>query len=222
MRARLHPLRRPPVLAGALLATLLAAAPADASGGRIAEPARGRTLVSGEIVEIRWTPFDVPVDELEILLTVDDTGQFPLRLTSRLDPRSGAFVWRVPDLPTTSARLAIRFGHGGRESAGPTSAPFAIVTASGRRLEPVGIGGGEGWGRGLPRAPAGPAGARPVPHWSAGLRAVVAAVLSSVAGPPEPAGSTRAVPVLLSPAHGWASDPLLGQTTRAGFVPQRE
>lgn len=151
------------VLAAALS---LAAAPPAAGEGRIVAPRAGQTLRAGETVEVRWTGFDRPVDELEILLNVDGSGRFPVRLTEQLDPRPGCLLWRVPDLPTPSAHLVVRFGRGGRELLAEPGGSFRIVCSAPGELPAPGFANGEWWlGRGSPSAPVNPGKARPTADW---------------------------------------------------------
>lgn len=151
----------------ALVAALFFAAAAAAAGeGWIVSPAMGQTLHAGEVVDLLWTGFDEPVDELEILLTVDREGRFPVRLTEQLDPRARHLLWRVPDLPTPSARLVVRFGRYGREVLAEPSGAFRIVGSARSSLPLPGLANGEWWlGRGSPSAPLGRCGARPTADW---------------------------------------------------------
>jgi hypothetical protein len=48
--------------------------------------------------------------ELELYLSVDGGATFPFRITPQLDPRAAFFYWTVPNMPTATAVLDIRFG----------------------------------------------------------------------------------------------------------------
>ncbi len=157
---------------------LLTAFPVAASEGRIVSPAAGQTLRAGDVVEVRWTAFEQPVEELEILLAVDGEGRFPVRLTDQLDPRLRSVRWHVPDLPTPAAFLFVRFGRHGCEVAAQHGGVFRIAGAARAPLAAPGFTAGEWWlGRGTPGAPVGSSGARPIADWLAeviyGLPALV-------------------------------------------------
>ncbi|MCG6962925.1 MAG: hypothetical protein LJE95_06595 [Acidobacteria bacterium] len=151
------------VLAAVLL---LLAAPPAAGEGRVERPHAGQTVRAGEVIEVRWTSFDEPVDELEILLMVDGKGRFPVRLTEQLAPRPGRLLWRVPDLPTPAARLVVRFGRDGHELLAEPGGAFRIIGSVRTTLPSPGFANGEWWlERGSPNAPLGPDGARQAADW---------------------------------------------------------
>jgi hypothetical protein len=131
----------------AALALGLFALPAGAAGGRICVPAGGDTVVAGRLVEVRWDGLDPDVDELELLLSVDPDGADRIRLTSELDPGLGHYLWEVPDLPSETATLRLRFGLGGDEIEGEPSGRFRIVAAAGTRRPTLHFADGEWWAR---------------------------------------------------------------------------
>ncbi len=102
------------------------------SGGQILFTPPGNQVRAHEVVELRWTPLGDDVDELEVLLSLDGTWEQPLRLTGQLDPHALSFEWRVPNLPTGTARIRIRFGGSSGEELAPASAPFTIVGTGSR------------------------------------------------------------------------------------------
>ncbi len=142
----------------ALLCLLAVVAPLPAAGagpgGRIVVPAPGAVLTAGEAVEVRWTDLPPDTEEFELLLYLDD-GAPSLRLTEQLDPGLRRFLWRVPALPSSEARLAIRFNRGRGEEGGPASGRFRIVARARTVPAAVTFRQGEWWA--APPASASPA-----------------------------------------------------------------
>ncbi|MFI5180360.1 MAG: hypothetical protein ACHQPI_03105 [Thermoanaerobaculia bacterium] len=132
-------------------------AQAERDGGRILSPGTGETVVAGQFVELVWSSFPDDVEEMEILLSIDGGRYFPLRLTPRIDPRTGSFGWVVPRVATRAARLRIRFGRDGRETEGEPGAPFSIWVSPFLRPSPYLRRDGEWWiaegGCSVPPAP---------------------------------------------------------------------
>ena len=91
----------------------------------------GSEVRAGEIIEIHWKAPGIEVPELEILLSLDGGAHYPLRVSPELDPLTGRFRWRVPNLSSADARLRIRFGHGASECWGEPSGTFRIIGAPG-------------------------------------------------------------------------------------------
>lgn len=85
------------------------------------------TVHAGDGVELRWKALPGDIEEMEILLSVDGGEHYGLRVTPECDPHSGRFVWRVPNLPTSGARLRLRFGIAGREIEAEPGECFTIV-----------------------------------------------------------------------------------------------
>jgi len=147
-------------LAVATLATGLALLPVQASAAKDAGQARvtlpAATLRAGVTVEVRWGGLPPGVEELEILLSLDGGRCFSVRVTPECDPHAGRYLWRVPNLATSDARLRLRLGIGGREIEVEPSARFAIVGRS--DLSPEFDQFHEnGWWAGLARGTSGPA-----------------------------------------------------------------
>ena len=64
---------------------------------------------------VRWT--DTPaqrgeVEEMELILSLDGGVTYPLRVTRELEESAREFRWRVPNVPTGHAHLALRTGSG--------------------------------------------------------------------------------------------------------------
>jgi hypothetical protein len=150
MRPRVAVSPRPLSLALLGLALSAWAVAASADLGRIVEPREGVALRAGQHARVTWVGLPTEVDELELLLSVDGGRSYPVRLTPRLDPDTGAFLWQVPNLPASEARLRLRVGVGGREIDGPASAPFVIGRAAGRPVATVEARDGEWWPSRLP------------------------------------------------------------------------
>ena len=122
------------VVAGAALAQ---------DGGRFVEPRAGEALESGDKVRLAWNLPDAQTqefDEMEIVLSLDGGRTFPVRVTRDLIPGTRSMLFRVPALPSTRARLALRAGDGGEHDAESillVSDEFAIVARDSPPLEPT-------------------------------------------------------------------------------------
>jgi hypothetical protein len=67
----------------------------------------GDTLEPGDDVEISWiSDDDVEVTSVDILLSTDGGGSFDTTIVENTDA-DGAYVWTVPDIATTQARLRV-------------------------------------------------------------------------------------------------------------------
>ena len=80
---------------------------------RLISPVAGQVLYPGQRIMVEWrhrVP-DIPLAgcESEAWLSLDGGVTFPTWITF-LDPRSTSFLWTVPNTPTNSAVLDIRFG----------------------------------------------------------------------------------------------------------------
>jgi len=130
---------------------------------RFLVPGEGANLHPGNVVTVRWTPLPSDTTEFELLLLIDDTSDATVRLTVQLDPTRCSYTWRVPNLPSSSARLRIRLSRGAGEEDGPISAPFRILPSEGVDLAGFAFHGGEWWVTRLwasPLAPILPTGTR--------------------------------------------------------------
>lgn len=97
---------------------MLLAAASNAETSGLWRPAAGERVSSGATLEARWalSPGDPSVgDEAELLLSLDGGRSFPLRVSREVLPESGRAVWRVPFLPSSHARLALRTGEDGED-----------------------------------------------------------------------------------------------------------
>jgi hypothetical protein len=115
-------------------------------------PASGESLVPGSEVEVAWTlpGTDLEADEMELLLSIDGGEVFSVRVSEELEPDRRRFLWRVPSLATTRARLALRAGEGGereRERILVVSGEFSILASPVAEPEPLHRGTWESWTR---------------------------------------------------------------------------
>ena len=81
---------------------------------KLISPRAGQVLVPGQVVRIVWTAnfpdVDLTMCETEILLSLDGGNTTYMRLTESRNPRVQYFDWVVPNAPTNTAVLNIRFG----------------------------------------------------------------------------------------------------------------
>jgi len=77
-------------------------------------PTAGQVLYAGQIVRVEWKPSIhhtwPSYCELELWLSLDGGRTYTLPITPSLDPNTTFFYWTVPNTPTNSAVLQIRFG----------------------------------------------------------------------------------------------------------------
>jgi hypothetical protein len=126
-------------LGTALLVCALGAssAPAFASARLTAKPLPGQSLRAGASTTLRFA-VDEDVEEMEILLSLNGGETFPVRVTREMSAGTHELTWRVPNLPTSKARLALRVGSPEEgEVIRDISGEFAILPADTERLEDV-------------------------------------------------------------------------------------
>ena len=79
-------------------------------------PTAGQVLYSGQTVRVEWdsttlNKISYPTYcEIELYLSLDGGTTFTMRITQSMDPNTRFFYWTVPNTPTNSAVLDIRFG----------------------------------------------------------------------------------------------------------------
>ena len=108
----------PLALAFALALQLPDTAFAQADGGqysaKLISPKSGEVLVPGQVVRVAWTAsfpnVDLTMCETEVLLSLDGGKTVYMMLTEQRNPRVQYFDWTVPNAPTTTAVLDVRFG----------------------------------------------------------------------------------------------------------------
>ena len=112
-------------------------AQALASSRLTASPRPGEALRAGSATTLTFD-VDEDVEEMEVLLSLDGGRTFPLRVTREMSEGTHQLNWRVPNLPTTSARLALRVGTEDEgEVIRDVSAEFTILPAGSEPLEDV-------------------------------------------------------------------------------------
>jgi hypothetical protein len=123
-----------------LLAMLLLARPGSARAGTplLAVPDE---VVTGQRLELHWEGLPNAVDEVELELSLD--GGRWVRISPELAAGEGRFVWNVPEVVSSGARLRLRAGGAGFEREIAASAPFRI--ASRRTVAGMGSGGPDWW-----------------------------------------------------------------------------
>lgn len=102
------------------------------------------TVRAGEMATIEWQGLPRGVEELELLLTIEGR-ELPIRVTPRLAAQAGLLLWRVPNLPSPRARLAIRYGLDGEEIDNEPGAAFEILPAAGEAPAALEFQQGEWW-----------------------------------------------------------------------------
>jgi hypothetical protein len=112
-------------------------AQAVASARLTAGPRPGEALRAGTATILRFD-VDEEIEEMEVLLSLDGGRTFPLRVTREMSEGTHQLNWRVPNLPTTSARLALRVGTEDEgEVIRDVSPEFTILAAGTEPLEDV-------------------------------------------------------------------------------------
>lgn len=121
-----------------LAAALLHALPAFA-GVVLPLPRSGERVRSPERVEVRLPELALPEDahEKELVLSLDGGQSYAVRITAETGAAEKNLVFRVPNLPSTRARLALRAGDGTREIVVAESAIFVIERDPASPLETV-------------------------------------------------------------------------------------
>jgi hypothetical protein len=121
-----------------LAAALLHALPAFA-GAVLPLPRSGERVRSPERVEVRLPGLALPQDtrEKELVLSLDGGQSYRVRITAEIGAAEKSLVFRVPNLPSTRARLALRAGDGTREVVVAESAIFVIERDPASPLETV-------------------------------------------------------------------------------------
>jgi len=105
----------------ALLALFAVAGSARAEPRLAGVPAR---VVAGEGFDIAWSGLGPRVREVELELSL--AGGRWVRISPELEAREGHFAWRVPSGLAGPARLRLRVGGDGFETAAAVSPEFAI------------------------------------------------------------------------------------------------
>lgn len=108
-----------------------------ASARLTATPRPGESLQAGATTTLRFA-IDGEIEEMEVLLSLDGGETFPLRVSREMSEGTREVTWRVPNLPTTRARLALRVGDAEEgEVIRDVSGEFTILAADTEPLENV-------------------------------------------------------------------------------------
>jgi hypothetical protein len=130
-----------------VLTGLLLAGPAHAAAtdlGRVVIEEGRPSVRAGEVVTLRWTSLPPETEEFELLLSLDGGHRY-VRLTEMQEPELGSLEYRVPNLPTSDARLRLRVGIDGKEVDLQPSAPFRILRDASGPLADITFRAGEWW-----------------------------------------------------------------------------
>lgn len=110
---------------------------AVASARLTAGPPPGGVLRAGTTTTLRFT-VDEKIDEMEVLLSLAGGRSFTLRVTREMPKGTHEITWRVPNLPTSRARLALRVGNEEEgEVIRDVSEEFTILASDTEPLEDV-------------------------------------------------------------------------------------
>jgi len=122
-----------------LLAIAAPAARVLASARLTSVPAPGSSVRAGETTTLRFEVAgeDANVDEMEVLLSLDGGKTFSLRVTKEMSAGTHELRWRVPNLPTAAARIALRVGGEDGETIRDVSGEFSILGDATEPLEEV-------------------------------------------------------------------------------------
>ena len=125
--------RAPLWLALAGLALAFPAAARETSAPlRLLAPRAGATLLAGSTAELEWeSELPARVTEWEAFLSFDGGETYPVRITPHLDRDLRRVRWQVPGVPTSEARLLLRFGDERREIYRELPHRFAIAASPG-------------------------------------------------------------------------------------------
>ncbi|HEX3554787.1 MAG TPA: hypothetical protein VIA62_16315 [Thermoanaerobaculia bacterium] len=88
---------------------------------RLVAPRAGATFAAGSTAELEWAPLArfarLPgIEEWEAFLSLDGGATYPVRITPHLDQDLRRIRFQVPAVPTTNARILLRFGDERRET----------------------------------------------------------------------------------------------------------
>ena len=97
-------------------------------------PTAGQVLYPGEKVRVEWRSVPPPINlagcEAEVWLSLDGGRTFPMVITPIMDPKAQYFYWTVPNFPTNTAVLDIRFGCDGWYPENYAPQPASMFTIS--------------------------------------------------------------------------------------------
>ena len=89
---------------------------ASGYSAQLISPTAGQVLYPGQQVRVEWEALfpklGVPLSwcEMEVFLSLDGGRTFNMCISVSFDPKATFFYWTVPNTPTNTAVLDIRFG----------------------------------------------------------------------------------------------------------------
>lgn len=114
-----------------LALALPAAARPEIAAVHLLAPQAGATLLAGSTAELEWeAELPARITEWEAFLSFDGGETYPVRITPHLDRDLRQVRWRVPGIPTSDARLLLRFGDERREIYRELPHRFSIASAA--------------------------------------------------------------------------------------------
>jgi hypothetical protein len=126
-----------------LVAVALSCAPqfvsfSSAASGKysaqLISPTAGQVVYPGQKVRVEWKSVLPPINlegcEAEVWLSVDGGENFTMCITPIMDPKAQYFYWTVPNIPTNTAVLDIRFGCEGWYPENYAPQPASMFTIS--------------------------------------------------------------------------------------------
>ena len=101
---------------------------------QLISPTAGQILYPGQKVRVEWRSVLPPINlagcEAEVWLSLDGGRTFPMVITPIMDPKAQYFYWTVPNFPTNTAVLDIRFGCDGWYPENYAPQPASMFTIS--------------------------------------------------------------------------------------------
>jgi hypothetical protein len=89
-------------------------AAATGYSAKLISPTAGQILYPGQIVRVEWKSMLPPINlgacEMEVWLSLDGGRTFTAEISPWMDPKAQYFYWTVPNWPTNTAVMDIRFG----------------------------------------------------------------------------------------------------------------
>jgi hypothetical protein len=89
---------------------------ASGYSAQLISPTAGQVLYPGQQVRVEWEALfpklGVPLSwcEMEVFLSLDGGRTFNMCISVSFDPKATFFYWTVPNTPTNTAVLDVRFG----------------------------------------------------------------------------------------------------------------
>jgi len=88
---------------------------APSYSAQLLSPTAGQVLTPGQVFRVEWKSVIPKIDfmdscEMEVRLSLDGGSNFIYRISPYLTAKAHSFLWTVPNLPTNTAVMDIRFG----------------------------------------------------------------------------------------------------------------